>query len=719
MKLARRAFLKLGVAAGTGLVFKFVPRRAWAQAPGRASSPLQPNGWVCIDSDGHVRVTVARSEMGQGVRTSLPLMIAEELDVDPATIEVVQARPGPTFPNMRTGGSFSVGGGFDELRRAGAAAREMLVSAAAATWNVPRERCVARDGSIVESPGGRTLAYGALVEAASRLEVPSAPPLRPIAQRRRIGQRTKRYDAPAIVDGSARYGLDVRVPGMRFAAIARPPAFGGRVAKWDAKRAKAVAGVVDVVAVPSGVAVVATSTWAAMCGRDMLDVEYDDGPNAAFDSTAFRKKLAEAAQKSVRPVRIEGDLDAALRSATTKLEALYEYPFLVHAPLEPMNAIADVRDGSCTVWTGTQAANQAQTALAQRLGIGEDKVTIELPLLGGGFGRRLAFDYALEAADVSKAVKAPVQVVWTREDDMRHGYFQPASAHWMTGANGDDGLPSVWLHREAGSPLNSLRRPNVDDPDFAAGQMWGGFDNPYAYPAMRVEYALVDSPVPSGPWRAVHAPSNVLARECFLDELALAAKRDPLEVRRAILARPGGASDGTTPELRARLRRVLEVVAEKSDWGKPQPAGRGRGIAGHVYDSETTIAMVAEVSVGEKGRLRIHRIVTAIDCGLVVNPLGVEGQVESAVTWGISGCLDAEVVIRRGRVETSSYTDYPVVRFPDAPPIDVHLVPSGERPFGVGEQPVPTVAPAILNAIFAATGRRIRRLPLRPGDLVG
>jgi isoquinoline 1-oxidoreductase beta subunit len=647
------------------------------------------------------------------------VLVAEELDVDLAAVSLVQAMPGPDFRRLRTGGSSSVYGSWMPLRKAGAAAREMLIAAAAASWETQPSECHAERGEVVHHGTGRHIAYGRLVEAASRLPVPKEPRLKDPRDFRLIGRSTRRLDAPRIVTGRALYGLDTRPSNSLYAAVERSPVIGGRAARWDAARARSVPGVREIFEVPSGIAVVASDTWAALKGREVLEVAWDEGPNKDFDSHAFRRGLTEAVERPGYLSRRDGAGLGALAGAARILEATYEYPFHAHAPLEPMNTAADVQSGGCELWSPTQAPEEVRAEAAKLLGLPAESVLVHVTLIGGGFGRRLGLDYALEAVHVSKGARAPVQVVWTRQDDMRHGHFQPASAHRMVAGLDSTGQIAVWGHRKAGSYLSIFPSPTeaeMKDPATWQDLSWGAYDIPYAIPALETDYVPVVSPVPSGPWRAVFSPSCTFARESFLDEVAAETKRDPYLLRLDLL-------DGSTLRVgsltidRGRLRRVLEKAATEGHWGRPLPHGRGRGLAANVYDGDTHMAMCAEVTVAE-GRVKVDRVVVAVDCGPIVNPLGVEEQIESGVMWGLGSVLFGDITIAKGRVQQGNYLDYPVPRLKDMPSVETHLLPStAAQPSGVCEPPVPLVAPAVLNAVFAATGRRLRRLPVRPEDL--
>jgi isoquinoline 1-oxidoreductase beta subunit len=722
MTASRRTFLKATGAAGAGLALSFyLPTEACAdETPAKDAKEFVPNAFLRIGTDGRVTITVPRSEMGQGVRTSLPMILAEELEADWTRVVVEQAVPGPAFARLRTSGSGSVYAAWRPLRVAGATAREMLVTAAAARWSVERATCRAENGSVVHAQTGRRLGYGDLAAAAAAVPVPQNPPLKDPKQFRIVGTRVPRYDGPQIVVGSARFGLDVRVPGMKRATIARCPVLGGKVGRFDDRKARAVPGVRAVVAVSTGVAVVADTTWAALEGRKALEVTWDEGPNRAFASGAYREQLATAARGTGqgmpgKPTRREGQGAAALAGAATKLDALYTYPFQVHAPIEPANAVADVRRDRCEIWAPTQNPDRIRTDAAALLGLAPDAVRVNVTLLGGAFGRRLGIDYAIEAVEVSRAAGAPVQVVWSREDDTRHGFFQPASAHYVRGGLDASGKLVAWTHTKAGYLQNLFGRPPADqlaDPDFWQIPSWGVYDIPYSIANIETAYVEVEAPVPNGPWRAVFSPGSTFARECFLDELAHAARRDPLAFRLDLLSPGRTVQAGGLALDQGRLARVLTLAGEKAGWGTPLPKGWGRGVAANIYDGDTYIAYVVEASV-EAGRVRARRVVCACDPGAVVNPLGAEAQIEGGILFGLSTAIGGEITIRDGRVEQSSFDDYPVVRMDEAPRIEIHLAPGGDSPAGLGEPPVPPIAPALANAVFAATGRRLRALPFR------
>jgi isoquinoline 1-oxidoreductase beta subunit len=649
------------------------------------------------------------------------MILAEELEADWSRIKIVQASPGPEFKRLGTGGSFSLAGSWKSLRQAGAAAREMLISAAAARWKIDRAGCSAANGFVFHAPSSRNIPYSELVAEAAKLPVPADPPLKGAKDFRLIGKATKRIDGRDIVTGAAPYGIDTKIPGMLYASIERPPWPGAKVKTSQEAEAKKISGVRTIVPCTNGIAIIGENTFASLKGRRALAVEWEEPPADAFDSDAHAKHL-EAASREPGFVTRKEEPPAGTAVVARTIDAVYHYPFYAHAPLEVMNCVADVRGDHCAIWVPTQAPNAVQEGVADSLGLAPDKVEVNVTLIGGGFGRRLDVDYALEAAELSRAIKAPVQVLWSRADDMKHGHFQAASAHRLSAGLDANGALVSWQHTKAGSPHNLRNKPGpeaVRDAGYYQDLSWGVYDVPYAIPAIETRYVTVDVPVKHGPWRAVFAPSSVFARESFLDEVAHERGADPFAFRLELLKGPDEVKAGSLTVDRRRLRRVLEVLREKSDWARTSVAPRhGRGLACNAYDGDTHIAYVADVAVDPAGMVRVERVVAVVDCGLVVNPIGVEQQIEGGIIWGISSALLGEITFRNGAAEQSTYRDFQVARMHDSPIIEVHILPSdAATPFGMGEPPVPPIVPAIVNAVFAATGKRVRRLPLRPEEL--
>ena len=732
-KPSRRDFLRsTGAAAGLTLALR-IP--AGAEQPTTAA--FEPNAFLRITPDDRVTLWASKLEMGQGVRTLLPMMIAEELEVDWARVRIEQPSPGGRFTGieLHTSGSGSSSSQFETLRLAGAAAREMLVAAAARAWNVDVRSCRAARGVVTHTPTGRRQTYGQLATAAATLPVPKSPALKDVSAFRLLGTRTKRVDGLAIVTGTAAYGSDVRVPGLLFATIEHAPTLSATLGQFDASAALKIPGVKHVVPVTRGihpgVAVVATDTWAALKGRRALRIDWRPGPFSAFDSDQFLDGLQHAAfDRATFPVRREGDAAAAIASSARQIEATYTFPFQAHATLETMNCTADVRADSAEFWVPTQTDVRTLQQATKVTGLPAEKIRVHCQLVGGGFGRRLFADFVAEAAEISKAIGQPVQVLWTRQDDMRHGYFQPATSQWFKGGLDSSGALVALQHKTQNAALtiydvhggrniwtNPLGARQID-PD-----VWGAYDTPYEIRNLRVDCADATSPVPVGPWRAVEYPSTVFGRESFLDELAHLAGADPIAFRLALLPR-NVKTVGEYAIDRGRLARVLESARDRSGWTKPVSAAdgrrRGRGVAANVYHAGSYVAMVAEVSVApDASDLRVERITTVVDCGIALNPLGVEGQTESGITWGLSATLLGKIDFKSGAAVQSTYQDFRVLRIDQMPVLDIQILDSQAKPGGYGEHPVPPVAPAVANAVFAATGKRIRTLPITSDKIRG
>ena len=698
-KIPRREFIKLGAVAGGGLLLGVqVPWGKGATAAASAA-PFQPNVFIRIAPDDLVTIWCAKSDMGQGVRTALPMIVADELDADWDRIRIEQADAHPgAYGRMMTVGSSSVrNGAWMPLRRAGAAAREMLLSAAAARWGVQAAKCATEAGRVTHGGSGRSLRYGELAEAASALPVPASPTLKHPSKFRLIGTRARELDGPTKVTGQAIFGADVRVPGMLFATVVHPPRFGDRVGSFDPARAAAVPGVGKVVQVSQGVAVVAESTWAALQGARALDIRWEDGGFSESSAGIFRS-FAELARRPGIEAQRRGDAPGRLAGAAAarRIEAVYELPYLAHATMEPMNCTADVRADRCEIWAPTQNPQSTQSTAARITGLPVEAVTVHVTLLGCGWGRRSRTDFVEDAVEVSKAAGAPVQMLWTREEDMQHDFYRPAVHHRLTGSLDPQGRLAALQARVVAQPFAS--RSGVDGPAVS-----GLTDHDYAIPHLLVEYCRPDLPVPVGYWRSVGPSQNTFILESFVDELAHLARRDPVQFRRELL--------GRSP----RLLQVLDLAARKSGWETPAPAGRARGVA-LVSDRGGMVAQVAEVSV-EQSRVRVHRVTCAADCGRIIHPGIVEGQIAGSIVAGLAAALHGEITITNGRVSQSNFHDYPLLRMREMPEVEVHLVPSEEEPGGVGEPAVPSLAPAVANALFALTGTRIRRLPIRLGAL--
>jgi isoquinoline 1-oxidoreductase beta subunit len=712
--LTRREFLKTAALSTAGLVVAFyVPLRGRfanaAEAPPAAPAKLAPaNAFLRIAPDDTITVLLAHSEMGQGIWTSLPMVIAEELDADWSKIRVEHAPAAPVYAHpafgiQATGGSTTTWSEFDRYRQVGAAARLLLVQAAAQRLGVPASACRTENGVVIA--GDRRLRFGEVANDAARLPMPEAVTLRDPKDWKVIGRPTRRLDTPEKIDGRAVFGLDVRLDGLLTAVVARSPVFGGTVKSFDAAAALAVPGVRKVVQVPSGVAVVADHFWAARKGREALQVDWDLGPGATLDSGAMLAEFRRLAATPGRNAASAGDVPGALGKAQRSVNAEFVVPYLAHAPMEPLNCTVRIGSDHCEIWTGTQFQTVDQATAARITGLKPEQVTVHTTFLGGGFGRRAnpASDWVGEAVHVAKAAGAPVKTVWTREDDMHGGYYRPMFLHRVAVGLGADGMPTAWDHTLVGQ---SVMAGTFFESSYAAtgidpSSVEGTADSPYlkAIPNHRVQLHDFKSPIPVLWWRSVGHSHTAFAMESVIDELARAAGVDPLAYRRKLLAG------------QPRHLGVLELAAAKAGWGTPLPAGRARGIAVH-ESFGSYVAQVAEVSV-QDGRIRVHRVVCAIDCGIAVNPLTIEAQVQSAIAFGLGAALESRITFKDGRVEQSNFDDYRVLRLPDMPQVEVHIVPSREKPGGVGEPGTPPIAPAVANAVAALTGQRLRELPLK------
>ena len=724
--ISRRKFVTRSALAGAGLLIGvYLPGTSLAaQENEKAKKKPGPNpfdAYIHVKPDGKISLIVAKSEMGQGIKTGLAMILAEEAEVDFNSVIVEQAETRPDiYPHMGTGGSSSTQGNFTPLRQAGATVRELMITAAAQKWNVPKKECEAKKGTVVHEKSSRHATYGELVEAAMKLPMPDPATVRLKNESdfELIGHSTPRVDIPAKVNGSAVFGLDVRVPDMLFAVVARCPTFGGKHKQFDAAKAKAVLGVKDVFEIPAlgrdmftagGVVVVADSTWAAMKGRDALQITWDQGAAVSESTDTLHTALHAGAGKPGKRVRNDGNVDTVLPTAAKKVDATYEFPFLAHATMEPMNITVHARSGEAEVWAPTQSPDWVQRTVAKILGLPPKNVIVHTTYLGGGFGRRYMADYPAEAAQIAKVVGKPVQLVWSREDDMTHDFYRPAACHKMHGAVDANGRPLAWSHTIASTSINAFWGP-PNNPKPEESEIGGAEQMPYAIPNVRLEYNAVASNVPPLWWRSVEHSFNGFAVECFIDELAAAAGKDPVEFRRGLLVKPANwkAKSEEDPDP-ARLRAVMELAAEKAGWNKPLPKGKGRGIATY-HSFGSYIAEVAEVSV-EGDSFKIDRMVAAIDCGQIVNPDAVKAQAESAIIYGMSAALKNQITVKDGAIVETNFDAYDPIRINEAPPIEVYLMKSKDDPGGMGEPALPPAAPAVANAIFAACGQRVRKLP--------
>ncbi len=698
MSTNRRDFLKVSTAVSGGLMLGFwLPEKSplGAQTP----SVKRLNAFIHIAPDDTVTFQIHKAEMGQGTVTSLPQLLAEELDCDWKHIRTEFPGVEPEYgPVMGVYGSLSIRTTWQPLRRAGAAARAMLVEAAAKQWTVDASQCRTENSFVINTVTNARLSYGSLADAASKIPPPANPALKDPAKFRLIGTSPKRLDTAGKVNGKTGFGIDVRRPGMLYATLLRCPVFGGKAASFDASKAKAVPGVKQVVEISNGIAVVADNTWSAMEGRKVLEVKWNEGPRAINSTASLRKMFADLAAKPGAVARNEGDASAALTAASKKIEAVYEAPYLAHATMEPLNCVAEVRPDGCDVWASTQIQSAARDIAAMITGLPKEKVKIHTQYLGGGFGRRGGADFIGEGVEIAKAVNAPVKLTWTREDDMQHDTYRPGSYTKFAAALGADGMPSAWTARVACQSFQGLRN-GVD-----GAAVEGVVDVPYAVPNIHVDYHNPDTGIPCSYWRSVGYSHNTFFTESFIDEVAHLAGKDPVEFRRALL------------QSKPRLLGVLNLAAEKANWGKPLAAGRYRGVA-IVNNIGSYNAQIAEVSF-EKGKIKVHHIVCAVDCGIVVNPAIVEAQIQSGIVYGLSAALKQAITFERGRVQQANFNTYDPLRIDEMPVVEVHLVKSTEAPGGIGEASTPTVGPAVANALFAATGKRVRVLPIKPADLV-
>ncbi|MDZ7812645.1 MAG: xanthine dehydrogenase family protein molybdopterin-binding subunit [Ideonella sp.] len=695
----RRGFL--ASTGATALTLSFTLPSTSRAATANAASDFVPNAWLRITPDGEVTILCGSAEMGQGVLTAIPMMVAEELDADWRRVRVEQAPvdkayANPAFQMQATGGSTTVRGHWEVVRKAGAAARAMLVAAAAEQWKTSPDKCRTQVGR-VHHADGRSLRYGELVALAAKQTPPANPPLKAAKDFKLIGQPLLRLDTPGKTDGSTKFGIDVNLPSMLVAVMLRSPLPGVKPGTVDDAAAKAVKGVKQVISLPSGVAVLASGYWAAKKGRDALKVSWDWGDKAGLSSAKISQQLQEAAATPGAVAKTEGD--AAAQRPPKRVDAVYEAPYLAHACMEPMNCTAWVKADEVEIWAGTQSQGPLQGILSQVASVQPGKVKVHTMMLGGGFGRRFAPDFVIDATLLSKMAGQPVKLIYTREDDMAAGYFRPASVTRFTGGVDAAGKPQLFTASVASPSIMAasgfMKIPESGVDSFAVE---GIADHPYDIPHQRISYARAEPGPQVWFWRSVGHSQNSFFMEGYIDELAHAAGKDPFEFRRGLLSKS------------PRHLKVLELAAAKADWGKPLPAGRHRGIA-VVSSFGTVVAEVAEVSVAKDGMPTVHRVVVAVDCGQTVNPEIIHRQIEGSVVFGLTAALYGQITYKDGQVEQGNFHNYPLMRFNEMPKVEVHIVPSTEAPGGIGEPGTPPIAPAVANAIFAATGKRLRSLP--------
>ena len=708
--LSRRGFLQAGAVAGGGLLLSL--SLPFGNHEAEAADKFTPSAFIRIGSDGGIVLTMPYVEMGQGTYTSIPMLVAEELEVDLGQVQLEHAPPNekvygnPLLAGVQaTGNSNAIRAAWQPLRQAGAIARTMLVSAAAKRWNVDPASCRVQSGEVRHEPTGRRATYGELAADAARMPVPDNVVLKRPEDFKLIGTPAKRLDAPAKVNGTAIFGIDVRPPGVKIATLTQSPVFGGRVKSVDDAAAKAVKGVRQIVRLDDAVAVVADHMGAAKKGLAALVIEWDDGPHARLTTEAIVGELEKATLNAGAVAQNIGDVGKAMASAATQVEATYQVPFLAHAALEPMNCTVHVRRDGCEVWVGSQVVARAQAAAAKTAGLPSDKVVVHNHLIGGGFGRRLEIDGVVRAVEIAKHVDGPVKVVWTREEDIQHDMYRPCFFDRISAGLDARGKPVAWNHRFAGSSIVARWLPPGFNNGLDADTTEGAIHLAYALPNMHVEYVRVEPPgIPTAFWRSVGPSHNVFVIESFMDELAAAAKQDPVAYRLDLLANA------------PRAKAVLALAAEKAGWGQPLPQRAGRGVSVQ-FAFETYMAQVAEVEVSKNGAVRVRRVVCAVDCGSVINPDTVRAQIQGAIIFGITAALYGNITLKGGRVEQTNFDTYQMLRMDEAPAIEVHIVQSREPPGGMGEAGTSAIVPAVTNALFAATGKRLRKLPIDPAEL--
>ncbi len=708
----RRDFLKNGILVGGGLMLGcYLPDgKLIEEASAQSGVTFMPNAFIRIGSDDRVTIIVNKSEMGQGVYTSLPMLVAEELEVDWTKIKVEAAPVDSAYNHTQwdiqgTGGSTSVWSEWERLQKVGATARRMLIQAAADIWKVDPTSCRAENGFVIHDATQRRISYGKLVEKASQMKVPKDVLLKEPKDFKVIGKSMKRLDTPEKTSGKAIFGIDVKIPGMLTAVVVRPPVFGGKVKSFNSQKTKAIPGVKEITQIDSGVAVVADGFWSANKGREVLEIVWDEGPLAKLSTEGMREEYARLAKDPGATARKEGNTQQAFPKASKQLHAEYEVPFLAHACMEPLNCLVDLHDDRCDIWAGTQMQTMDRNAAAHMAGLKPEQVKIHTPFLGGGFGRRAnpQSDFVAEAVGIARMVRKPVKVIWTREDDMKGGFYRPMWFDRIAAGLDDQGNLIAWQHTIVGQSILS-GTPFDPKKEVDPASVEGAGNIPYEIPNISVDLHSPKINIPVLWWRSVGHSHTAFVVESFIDEVAHAAGKDPYEFRRKLLIK------------HRRHLGVLQLAAEKARWDKPLPKGHGRGIAVH-ESFGSFVAQVAEISVNPSGTVRVHKVVCAIDCGRIVNPDTIKAQMQSGIVFGLSATLHGEITFKNGRVNQSNFHDYPILRMNEMPVVEVHIVSSKEKSGGVGEPGVPPIAPAVCNAIFAVTGKRIRSLPIRVEEL--
>ena len=740
LKQSRREFIKTSALVGSSLLVSFTfPGCSPVDASPMATpdgNRFIPNAWIKIDPEDNITIMVNHSEMGQGVLTSLPMIVAEEMEADWNKVRsehapVADVYKNPAFGVQATGGSTSLTSSWEILREAGASAKFLFMTVASQTWKVPVSECFAEKSVVIHKPSGKKLRYGELIASAATIKVPEEVSLKDPKDFTIIGQRFLRLDTAAKANGSAIFGVDVKIPGMLNATIVHPPVFSSQVKAINDQKALAIKGVKQVVEIKNGVAVVADTFWQAKMGADALEIEWNVSETVSISSDSLRKRWLEKVKEEGKTRYEIGDVDDWLGKGLKTVEAVYELPFQAHATQEPMSCTADVRSDGCDIYAPTQGQGPAHALAVMMTGLDSDSVKVHTTFLGGGFGRKSDVDYIAEAVEISMKVGKPIKLIWTREEDMQHDSYRPASVNAMTAVLDENKQLVAWRHRIVGPdqmlyvipPMLPAIMPGWV-PNFVkswaislitgsigkkllAGRMLTGGAGPLPYniPNVKLEYVYDDPGIPVGFWRSVANSSNGFVVDAFLDEVALAVGKDPLDIRLELL------SDNP------RLKNVLEQAADRAGWGKKLSAGHYQGLASHDFH-HTLVAMVAEISINDAGEVKVHRVVCAVDCGTVVNPKTVELQIESGIVFGLTATLKSSISIKDGRVQQSNFDDFPVLRMEDMPEVEVIIVQNQEKPTGIGEVGVPPIAPAIANAIFAATGKRLRKIPILPSDLV-